>query len=43
MTTYLLTTEVRMKRVEIMWKRHWQNEDDVWEKVRGMAALKIKK
>ena len=31
--------EVSMQRGEIMWKRHWQNEDGAWEKVRGVAAL----
>jgi hypothetical protein len=35
--------EVSMQRGEIMWKKHWQNEDGGWEKVRGMAALKVEK
>ena len=26
--------KVIMQRGEIMWKRHWQNEDGAWEKVR---------
>ena len=33
--------EVSMQRGEIMWKKHWQNEDGGWEKVRGMAALEF--
>ena len=36
----VMNREVSMQRGEIMWKRHWQNEDDAWEKVRGMTALK---
>ena len=35
--------EVNMQRGEIMWKRHWQNQDGAWGKVRGMAALKVGK
>jgi hypothetical protein len=35
--------EVSMQRGGIMLKRHWQHEDGAWEKVRGMAALKVEK